>query len=58
MYEKYLKYKQKYIELKNQLGGDAQFIDMVNNNNIKDAEAKLNGTFTTAQKIGFGKKSN
>lgn len=57
-YDKYLKYKLKYIELKNQLGGDAQFISMVINNNIRDVEAKLNGSFTTAQKIGFGKKSN
>ena len=50
--QKYLKYKTKYLDLKNQTGGDNTFIQMVINNDIKGVTAKLAGTYGIGQRIG------
>ena len=50
--QKYLKYKMKYLDLKNQTGGDNTFIQMVKNNDIDGVTAKLAGTYGIVQKIG------
>jgi hypothetical protein len=40
-YEKYLKYKTKYLELKNQIGGGDKFIDAIKEHNYLLVERKL-----------------
>jgi len=41
-YEKYLKYKKKYIELKNQIGGDKPIIQQIDKINLfHDSEMEM-----------------